>query len=249
MVRRRSHPIVRTFIRGLGLLLPLALTIGLLLWVWNQLSDKVIGHVSDGVGKVVAWMHIEPLSETTTFVVSVAFVLITILLIGLWFSGFVGRRIYKTFERALEKVPIVKAIYPHIKQITEFFFGEGKQIEFQGVVAIEYPRAGLYSLGFLTGSTSKTLNKASGNELISVFIPSSPMPVTGYTIFVAAAEIVNLDLTVDEALRTIISGGVLLPAQEQGQLSEASKSLLRQHNKNESLDSTELDSENPQKPA
>ncbi|NQU48010.1 MAG: DUF502 domain-containing protein [Planctomycetes bacterium] len=211
----RKHPIVRTFIRGLGLLLPLALTVGLLLWIWNQLSQKVIGHVSDGVTQVVTWMHLEPLTETTTFVVSVAVVLITILLIGLWFSGFVGRRIYRTFERALGRIPIVKAIYPHIKQITEFFFGENKQIEFKGVVAVEYPRAGLYSIGFLTGSSSKTLNNKTGEELVTVFIPSSPMPVTGYTIFVANKDIVSLDLTVDEALRTVISGGLLLPQKEQ----------------------------------
>ncbi len=215
MTGRRKHPIVRTYIRGLGLLLPLALTVGLLLWIWNQLSDKVIGHVSSGVTKVVQWMHLEPLTETTTFVVSVAVVIITILLIGLWFSGFVGRRIYRAFERTLERLPIVKAIYPHIKQITEFFFGEEKQIEFQGVVAVEYPRAGLYSLGFLTGSSSKTLNEKSGRNLVSVFIPSSPMPVTGYTIFVNADEVVHMDLTVDEALRTVISGGLLLPHKEQ----------------------------------
>jgi uncharacterized membrane protein len=215
MTGRRKHPIVRTFIRGLGLLLPLALTVGLLFWIWNQLSDKVIGHVSSGVTKAVEWMHLEPLTETTTFVVSVAFVIITILLIGLWFSGFVGRRIYRAFERTLERLPIVKAIYPHIKQITEFFFGEEKQIEFQGVVAVEYPRNGLYSLGFLTGSSSKTLNQKSGDNLVSVFIPSSPMPVTGYTIFVPADQVVHMDLTVDEALRTVISGGLLLPSKEQ----------------------------------
>lgn len=215
MTGRRKHPVVRTFLRGLGLLLPLALTVGLLIWIWNQLSDKVIGHVSNGVTRVVAWMHLEPLTDTTTFVVSVAFVIITILLIGLWFSGFVGRRIYQAFERALGRLPIVKAIYPHIKQITEFFFGEDKQIEFQGVVAVEYPRRGIYSMGFLTGSSSKTLNQKSGDELVSIFIPSSPMPVTGYTIFVPASEVVHMDLTVDEALRTVISGGLLLPPKEQ----------------------------------
>lgn len=215
MTGRRKHPIVRTFIRGLGLLLPLALTVGLLIWIWNQLSNRVIGHVSNGVTKVVAWMHLEPLADTTTFVVSVAFVIITILLIGLWFSGFVGRRIYRAFERTLEKLPIVKAIYPHFKQITEFFFSEEKQIEFQGVVAVEYPRMGLYSLGFLTGSSSKTLNQCADDELVSVFIPSSPMPVTGYTIFVPTDQVVHMDLTVDEALRTVISGGLLLPSKEQ----------------------------------
>jgi uncharacterized membrane protein len=219
MAIHRKHPLVRTFIRGLALILPLALTLGLLLWVWNQISDRLLEHVSAGVTRAVAWMHLDPLSDTTTFVVSVGVVLLCILLTGLWFSGFIGRRLFRTFEDGLGKVPLVKAIYPHIKQITEFIFGEGKQIEFKGVVAIEYPRKGLYSMGFLTGSSSKNLNAAADDELVSIFIPSSPMPVTGYTIFVPAKQIVDLPLTVDEALRTIISGGLLLPESEQAKLS------------------------------
>jgi uncharacterized membrane protein len=218
MALHRKHPLVRIFLRGLALILPLALTAGLLFWVWNQLSDRLLEHVSAGVTHTVAWMRLDPLSDTATLVVSVSVVLLCIMLTGLWFSGFVGRRLYSTFEDGLAKVPLVKAVYPHIKQLTEFFFGEGKQIEFKGVVAIEYPRMGLYSLGFLTGSSSKTLNTATNDELISVFIPSSPMPVTGYTIFVPANQVVDLPLTVDEALRTIISGGLLLPESEQAVL-------------------------------
>ena len=100
-------------------------------------------------------------------------------------------------------------------------------------------------MGFLTGSSSRTLNQVSNKDLVSVFIPSSPMPITGYTIFVAAEEIVSLDLTVDEALRTIISGGVLLPTKEQATISPEAKRLLGQQ---ENLVATgkEPDAECPQ---
>jgi len=222
----RRHPIVRTFVRGLALLLPIAMTAGLLIWIWQQLSDRVLGHVENWVRQVVAWMRVEPLDQTTVLVISILVVLTTILLVGLWFSGFVGRRIYRAFEKTLNRLPVVGAIYPHIKQITEFFFGEDKKIEFQGVVAIQYPRQGVYSIGFLTGSSSINVNRAAQKELLSVFIPSSPMPITGYTIFVPASEIIDLPLSVDEALRTVISGGVLLPDHERSTLSPETVQLL-----------------------
>ena len=222
MVLHREHPIARTFLRGVALLLPIALTAALLIWLWQQLSERVLGHVMAGVDRVVGWMGRDPLPQTITLIVAIAFVLAAIFLVGLWISGFVGRRIARLVERLLVRVPVVSAIYPHIKQISDFFFGEERKIEFRGVVAVEYPRRGVYSIGFLTGSSSRTLNEATGEEHITIFIPSSPMPVTGYTIFVPADAIIELPLTVDEALRTVISGGLLLPDGERAPLTEES---------------------------
>ena len=218
MVLHREHPIVRTFLRGIALLLPIALTAALLIWLWQQLSERVLGHIMAGVDHAVGWMGFDPLPQTVSLVVSIALVVITIFLVGFWFSGFIGRRLYRIFERLLVRVPVVSAIYPHIKQISDFFFGEERKIEFRGVVAVEYPRKGVYSIGFLTGSSSRTLNEATGEEYITLFIPSSPMPVTGYTIFVPADSIIDLPLTVDEALRTVISGGLLMPDEERAPL-------------------------------
>lgn len=218
MVLHREHPIARTFLRGIALLLPIALTAALLIWLWQQLSERVLGHIMAGVDHAIGWMGLDPLPQTVSLIVSIALVVVTIFLVGLWFSGFIGRRLYRIFERLLIRVPVVSAIYPHIKQISDFFFGEERKIEFRGVVAVEYPRRGVYSIGFLTGSSSRTLNEATGEEYITLFIPSSPMPVTGYTIFVPADSIIDLPLTVDEALRTVISGGLLMPDEERAPL-------------------------------
>lgn len=218
MVLHREHPIARTFLRGIALLLPVALTAALLIWLWQQLSERVLGRIMTGVDHAVEWMGFGPLPQTAALIVSISLVAVTIFLVGLWFSGFIGRRLHRLFERLLVRVPVVSAIYPHIKQISDFFFGEERKIEFQGVVAVEYPRKGVYSIGFLTGSSSRTLNEAAGEEYITLFIPSSPMPVTGYTILVPADSIIDLPLTVDEALRTVISGGLLMPEAERVRL-------------------------------
>jgi uncharacterized membrane protein len=218
MALSSKHPVVRTFLRGVGLLLPIALTAALLIWLWQQLSERLLGHVIAGVDQTIAALGFEPLSRTLAVVLSVALLLTAIFLVGFWFSGFIGRRLYGLLERILVRLPVVSAIYPHIKQISDFFFGEERKIEFRGVVAVEYPRPGIYSIGFLTGSSSKTINESAGQEHLTIFIPSSPMPVTGYTIFVPADEIIDLPLTVDEALRTVISGGLLMPDGERAPL-------------------------------
>jgi uncharacterized membrane protein len=219
MALSSKHPVVRTFFRGIGLLLPITLTAALLTWLWQQLSERLLGHVITGVDHTVATLGFEPLSRTVALVLAIAVLLSLIFLVGFWFSGFIGRRLYGLLERVLVRLPVVSAIYPHIKQISDFFFGEERKIEFRGVVAVEYPRPGVYSIGFLTGSSSRTINEHTGQEHLTIFIPSSPMPVTGYTVFVRADEIIELPLTVDEALRTVISGGLLMPDGERAPLS------------------------------
>ncbi len=143
-----------------------------------------------------------------------AIIVLLLFLLGWWFSGFLGRKVVAAFERGLTRVPLIGAIYPYVKQVTEFFFGEERKVEFDRVVSIPYPRPGVYSLGFMTGNCMRSLNEARGSELISVFVPSSPMPATGYTLFVPVADIIPLKLSVEEALRVVISGGVLIPPQE-----------------------------------
>ena len=211
MAKKNSSLFSRLLLRGLGLVLPLALTAALFLWLWNLVTEQILGRMEQFLVWVVGAVGLEPLSPALSMALSVVLAVGGLLLLGLWFSGFLGRKIYGLFERTLAKIPLIGAIYPYVKQITEFFFGEEKKVEFKRVVAIPYPRPGVYSLAFLTGSSAKAINEASGMELISVFVPSSPMPATGYTLFVPASDIIEMPLTVEEALRTIVSGGVLLP--------------------------------------
>ncbi|MCH8053202.1 MAG: DUF502 domain-containing protein, partial [Planctomycetes bacterium] len=121
----------------------------------------------------------------------------------------------------------IRSLDPTVKQVTDFLFGD-RQIEFGGVVAVEYPRRGVWSLGLLTGPAMKTIEKtASADDLVTVFIPSSPTPVTGYTITVPRADVIELALSIDEALRFTISGGVIKPPSEGGQPEMAMKDVFQ----------------------
>ena len=134
--------------------------------------------------------------------------------LGWLVGGFVGRRVVHRLDRALHVIPVVRTVYPYSKQIVEFFFAE-KKIDFETVVAIPYPSPHLWSVAFVTSTAPKTIREHTGKDLVSCFVPSSPLPLTGYTIFVEASRIIPLPITVDEALRITMSGGVLIPPQEQ----------------------------------
>ncbi len=148
--------------------------------------------------------------------IGLAVAIILIYLAGLLLGGFIGRRVYSRLERAFAKVPLFKSVYPHVKQIVDFVLGENKQRPaFSRVVLVEYPRKGIWSVGLMTGDAMKTAERAVGDECITVFIPSSPTPFTGYTITIPAREAIDIPITIDEALRFVVSGGVLIPSQEQ----------------------------------
>ena len=135
--------------------------------------------------------------------------------VGLLLGGYVGRLFWSLFERLFHSIPFVKKIYPYAKQIVDFFFGEkSAKREFHAVVAVPYPHPGIYSIGFITGDGLRSLNDKAGDEYVTVFMPSSPTPVSGFTIFVPKDQVLPMNLTVDDTFRMMISGGVIVPPAE-----------------------------------
>ena len=135
---------------------------------------------------------------------------IAVYLAGRLVGGFLGRQIYRQLERLITAVPLFKQIYPYVKRIVDFLFSEDKVIKFSRVVVVEYPRKGIWSVGLVTGETMRAIQAESG-EAITVFIPSSPTPFTGYTITIPRTSAHELPISIDEALLFTISGGVLIP--------------------------------------
>jgi len=134
-----------------------------------------------------------------------------IYVVGRLLTFFFGRKLFGLAEHTLARFPIVKVIYPYARQVTDFLFADRK-VKFNSVVAIEYPRKGIFVLGFLTNEGVGEVSDVSGQRLMSIFIPSSPTPVTGYVVMVPERDVMPLAMTVDEAIRYTISGGVLVPS-------------------------------------
>lgn len=135
---------------------------------------------------------------------------VAVYLAGRLVGGLIGRSIYRRVERVLTSVPIVKHIYPHVKQVVDFLLSDDRPMKFNRVVAIEYPRKGIWSIGLVTGEGMRPVQASAGDSM-TIFIPSSPTPFTGYTITVPRGDTVDLDLTIDEALRFVVTAGVLVP--------------------------------------
>lgn len=137
-----------------------------------------------------------------------------VVLLGFGTRNFLGRRTVAFLEWFVTRTPVVRSVYPHAKQLVEFFFSEKKPLEFDAVCAIEYPRERCWSIAFVTGAGLQSLQDKTGKRMVTVYVPSSPAPMTGYTMFLPADEVVRLDLSVEEAMKIVISGGVLTPAAE-----------------------------------
>jgi len=147
---------------------------------------------------------------TDSWQMSVLGFLLAIVLVcalGLFLASFIGRRVWRMLESTLIRMPIVRNIYPYVKQVTDYVFGQ-RRLEFSRVVAVEYPRKGIWSIGFVTGTG---LDSVYDQETVAVFIPSSPTPLTGYVITVPRKDVLDLAITADEAIRFVISGGVIKP--------------------------------------
>ena len=136
--------------------------------------------------------------------------IVLVYFVGFFLASFIGRASWRAAEGLLYRIPLIRAIYPNVKQVTDFVLSE-RSMEFSGVVAVEYPRKGTWSVGLSTGGPMKQVQRLVADDLVTVFIPSSPTPVTGYVIQVPRDDVIELNMTIDEGLRFTISGGVIKP--------------------------------------
>jgi uncharacterized membrane protein len=155
------------------------------------------------------------------------FVLILYLL-GKFMAAGMGRVFYNTFEQAIHRVPLVRNVYSSVKQVSDFFFTE-REVEYTRVVAVEYPRKGIWSLGFVTGESFRDIRAAVNEPVLSVLMATSPMPMTGFTITVRKSETIDLDITVEQAFQFIISCGVVVPPHQLQQMQREPQAPLPQN--------------------
>lgn len=191
----------RYFITGLIFLLPLIVTIYILVIIF-KFADGLLGKYINNY-----------LLDTLGYTIPGLGLLLTILLIllaGVFAANFIGKKIIPWLERAWTKLPLVRQIYFPAKQLVNFIFSKDK-LAFKKVVMIEYPRQGLYSIGFITNEAFEEVKQKTGKDLVTVLIASTPSPFTGYFVLVPKEEAIFLDISVEDGIKLIISGGVLNP--------------------------------------
>ena len=155
---------------------------------------------------VNTWWLVHPWMKLLGLLVAAIIVYICGRLVG----GFLGRALYRRLEKIMVAVPVIRKVYPYIKQLVDFLITDSDSPRYSRVVAVEYPRRGIWSVGFLTGDPMQTIQNKIPDS-VTIFIPSSPTPFTGYTITVQRKDTIDLPITVEEAIRFAVSGGVLVP--------------------------------------
>lgn len=140
-------------------------------------------------------------------------VLITILLLfftGMLVTNFLGRRLVRFWESILHQIPLVRSIHKSVKQVLETIMSTGAD-SFNKVLLIQYPREGLWSIAFQTATGNEITDKSAGDELVTVFVPTTPNPTSGYLILVPRKDAREIDMSVEQALKMVISLGVMQP--------------------------------------
>ncbi len=196
--------------RGLILVLPLVVTVWLLVLLFGLINDTVGPQIVALLRRLeYPWVGLWP----TRVVVAVAGLLVTagvIYLIGLFGGNLIGRRVLSTFERVVLRIPLVKGIYGAARQLLDAFTATSAQA-FSKVVLVEYPRPGLWVVGFVTREKTHGTGSNRLRDTVPVFLPTTPNPTSGWMILVAREELLVLDMTIEEAVKLVVSGGIVGP--------------------------------------
>jgi uncharacterized membrane protein len=190
------------FVAGLLVWLPLVATYGVLSFSINLIDrtllllpvqyrpETLIGFEIPGLGVILA--------------------LALMVFTGLIVANFFGRRLVSAWESVLARIPLVRSVYGAVKQITASLFSDASN-SFREVVLVEYPRRGLWMLAFVTGETPKKFQEVADQDLINIYVPTTPNPTSGFYIMVPPSEVKRLDIPVEVGLKMILSAGVVNP--------------------------------------
>ena len=125
-------------------------------------------------------------------------------------AGRIGRYILKLGERIIQRLPIIRSVYGALKQIFESVLASSSE-SFREVVLVEYPRRGIWAIAFITGTTKEEVQNITDNEMVNIFLPTTPNPTSGFLLFVSRDELIQLNMTVEEGIKMVISGGIVTP--------------------------------------
>jgi uncharacterized membrane protein len=202
------------FVTGIITVLPVLITINIMSWIFKFLNNYLSRNIF--VKEMTSYLlKYEFYSKLTTqvlvYLIAVVIIILTIIITGLAMRNVIGKRIAKKIDFLFSNIPLVKPIYTTILQIRHLMFTSNTKA-YQKVVMIEYPRRGIYSLGFLTNRKNELFEEIlGGKKLLNIFIPTSPNPTSGMFIMVEADDVKELDIKIEDAIKLIISGGAIVP--------------------------------------
>jgi len=234
LTSRLQQDLKNDLIAGLLVVIPLATTI----WLATTVSRFVLAFLTSIPKQVNPFITLNPLlQDLINLSLGLTVPLLGILLIGLMARNIVGRWLLEFGEGTLSRIPLAGSVYKTLKQLLETFLRDNSK-RFRRVVLVEYPREGLFSVGFVTGLVGPSLQAELDQPLLSVFIPTAPNPTTGWYTLVPESSVRNLNISVEDAFRTIISAGIVNPDEQEPPMNRSFSSLMTQLRSNTAPSST-----------
>lgn len=207
----------RYFIAGFLVLLPI--------WVTLLIINFVVGIVDQSLSLLPRWAHPDVLIGIHIPGLGLIFALAIVLLTGMLVTNFIGTWFLGLWEGFLARIPLVRSIYTAVKQVLSAMFSQGGE-SFRKVLLIEYPRKDVWTIAFQTGSGFTLPQQHSNGELVTVFVPTTPNPTAGFLLMVPKQQVVELKMSIDQALKYVISLGVVLPSSMAEQMLRVSKESI-----------------------
>jgi len=203
----------RGVLTGILIILPLVVTLwlfGLILRPVQRFATPAVMAVLNGVG-LGALLDLPGAGVAAGFI-GLVLTIVVIYLVGLLGGNFIGRRVVKKMDDLALSIPLVKSVYGSARQLIETFYSSSEQT-FESVVLVEYPRRGIYTVGLMTAPTKGELRDCIPVEVVNVFVPTTPNPTSGILVLAPRDELIFLDMDVEEALRFVVSAGIVSPPQ------------------------------------
>ena len=207
MIKQKTTILQRirsNFLRGLVLITPIVLTLYLLWGIINFIDDKVVPLLPEDynpatyIGKDIPGIGVLAFFIFTTFV-------------GMLTKGFFGRQLVRIWEGIVDKTPVFRSVYTAVKQIAETVLTKSDQ-SFQSACLVEYPRKGVWVIAFVsTEGKGEIKEKINRNEILTVFVPTTPNPTSGFLLFVPKRDVIILKMSVENAAKLVISAGLVIP--------------------------------------
>ena len=192
----------RYVITGLLIWIPLVITIWVLKLVVDTLDQVLLLLPSHFQTERWLGFHVPGMGVVLTFVI--------VLVTGILAANFIGARLVLLWHDILHRIPVVRSIYSSVKQVSDTLFSSGGQA-FRKALLVQWPRQGMWTIAFQTGQPGGDVTVHLGGEFVSVYVPTTPNPTGGYFVMIARKDVIELDMSVDDALKYVISMGVVAP--------------------------------------
>lgn len=193
----------RYFLTGILVTAPISLTI-YLTYVFLNFVDSQVSRVLPGEWYQALY------GRTTIPGLGIVIALVFFTVVGWFATNFMGRMIIRISEYVVHRVPVINTVYKGLKQVFETVIGAQAQA-FREAVMIEYPRKGVWAIGFVTGVSRGEVQRLTEDDVVNVFLPTTPNPTSGFLLLIPKKDLVTLEMSVDDAIKMIISGGILTP--------------------------------------